>query len=88
MAITLPLEKMSVEEKIRMMEPLCDGIATPVWHEEILAQREQSVQAAEDRLEDWELVKKDLGKELPCPWDTRNRTALFKGLIETRRKSC
>ena len=49
MSITKPLEEMSVEEKIQMMESLWDdlcqkpdSIESPAWHQDILAQREES----------------------------------------------
>ena len=47
MEITLPLEKMSIEEKIRTMETiwddLCrkaDSISSPSWHEDVLTRKE------------------------------------------------
>ena len=50
MEITLPLEKMSIEEKIRTMETiwddLCrkaDSIPSPSWHEEVLTEREERI---------------------------------------------
>lgn len=47
MAATLPLEEMSVEEKLQAMESLWDDlcgragvISSPDWHEDVLAERE------------------------------------------------
>ncbi len=66
MASTLPLEKMSVEEKLQAMESLWDdlcskagGMASPAWHEDDLAEREAMQKRGEDRFEDWEAAKKD-----------------------------
>ncbi|TAK72117.1 MAG: addiction module antitoxin RelB [Betaproteobacteria bacterium] len=66
MASTLLLEKMSVEEKLQAMESLWDdlcskagGMASPAWHEDVLAEREAMQKRGEDRFEDWEAAKKD-----------------------------
>jgi len=67
MAFTLPLDSMTVEEKIQTMESLWDSLCakadsrvTPAWHGDVLAQREQSLQAGADRFEDWTTAKQDL----------------------------
>jgi hypothetical protein len=67
MAITLPLEKMSVEEKLRAMELLWDdlcnkagGVASPVWHEDVLAEREAMHKRGDDQFEDWETAKRNI----------------------------
>ena len=67
MSSTLPLEKMSVEEKLQAMELLWDdlcrqagGVASPDWHEDILMQRQASVQRGEDQFEDWEAAKRSI----------------------------
>lgn len=72
MAITLPLESMSVEEKISAMESLWDslcsqagGVVSPSWHGELLAQREQSIVDGTDQFETWEQAKKDIRKQIP-----------------------
>jgi hypothetical protein len=67
MASILPLEEMSVEEKLRAMELLWDdlcrrseGVASPAWHEDVLAERKDALERGEDRFEDWDLAKKDI----------------------------
>ena len=67
MASTLPLEKMSVEEKLRAMELLWDdlcrqagGVSSPDWHEDVLAQRQAAVERGEDQFEDWEAAKRGI----------------------------
>jgi hypothetical protein len=72
MTITLPLESMSVEEKIHAMESLWDslcsqaeGVVSPPWHSEVLAQREQSIRDGTDQFETWEQAKKDILKQIP-----------------------
>ncbi len=67
----LPLDEMSVEEKLQTMEVLWDSLShdpdvieSPQWHGEILAQREQAIERGEDEFEDWETAKKQLRDEL------------------------
>ncbi len=64
MATTLPLAKMSIEEKLRAMELLWDdlcnkaqGVESPAWHEDILAERDAMQERGEDQFEDWEAAK-------------------------------
>ena len=71
MLATLPLEKMTMPEKISTMEILWENITqnsqhypSPAWHGEILKQRENMVKNGEATFEDWELVKKELWNEL------------------------
>lgn len=67
MASTLPLQEMTVEEKLRAMELLWDdlcrqagSVASPGWHEEVLTQREIAVQRGDDQFEDWETAKRNI----------------------------
>jgi hypothetical protein len=67
MASTLPLEKMSVEEKLQAMESLWDdlcskagGMASPAWHENVLAEREAMQKRGDDQFDDWEAAKRDI----------------------------
>jgi hypothetical protein len=71
MAISLPLDEMSVEEKIRAMEALwddlcrrADGVVSPPWHGEVLADREAAARSGEDRFEDWDAAKRRIDSEL------------------------
>ena len=72
MSITKPLEEMSVAEKIQMMESLWDnlcqkpdGIESPAWHHDILAQREESLGTGEDAFEDWDSAKRNIRNQVP-----------------------
>jgi hypothetical protein len=67
MAIALPLEQMSVEEKLHAMELLWDdlcnkagGVTSPAWHEDVLAEREARHQRGEEQVEDWETAKRNI----------------------------
>ena len=69
---TLALEKMSVTEKIHVMESIWDdlcsraeSVASPPWHWDLLAEREAAVQRGEDEFEDWETAKRNIKKEIP-----------------------
>ncbi|MGQ0657933.1 MAG: addiction module protein [Chromatiales bacterium] len=72
MTVTIPLEKMSVAEKIQMMESiwddLCqhaDSIVSPSWHQDVLAQREESLSSGADKFEDWDKAKADIQRQVP-----------------------
>lgn len=67
MASTLPLEKMSVEEKLQAMESLWDDlcskagvITSPAWHEDVLAERDATQKRGEDEFEDWEAARRNI----------------------------
>jgi hypothetical protein len=67
MEVTLPLEKMSTEEKIRTMETiwndLCkkaDSISSPSWHEEVLHSREEDIKKGDDDFVDWNKAQKNI----------------------------
>ncbi|MFO7774732.1 MAG: addiction module protein [Candidatus Hydrogenedentota bacterium] len=49
--VNLPLDKMTVEEKLQVMEEIWDDLSgraesvpSPLWHGEVLAEREQTVE--------------------------------------------
>ncbi len=71
MAISIPLESMSVEEKIQVMEiiwdDLChkaDAVESSSWHEDVLSKREDGLQRGTDKFMDWDLAKKDIRKKI------------------------
>ncbi len=71
MAISLPLESMSVEEKLQAMESiwddLChksDSIISPSWHKNVLSEREEGIKKDEEKFEDWELAKNNIRKDI------------------------
>ena len=71
MAINLPLESMSIEEKIQTMESiwedLCtkaDNVPSPPWHEKTLNNREEGLKRGEDQFVDWETAKKNIRNEI------------------------
>jgi hypothetical protein len=63
--LTLPLEEMTVTEKLQVMEELwsdlcCnqDQIPVPQWHKDILDKREELVKQGKATFVDWETAKK------------------------------
>lgn len=63
----LPLNEMSVEEKLQTMEALWQSLAvdskaieSPAWHEEELRERERLIESGEAKFIDWEKAKADI----------------------------
>lgn len=63
----LPLNEMSVEEKLQTMEALWqslsvdpEAIESPAWHEEELRERERKIESGEAKFIDWEKAKADI----------------------------
>lgn len=64
MNTTLPLDRMTIEEKLQLMEELWDDLThqstapePPSWHGRVLAERQAAVEQGEEPLEDWETAK-------------------------------
>lgn len=67
----LPLESMSVEEKLALMEELwadlcsrAEGMLTPEWHRHILDERAAAVERGEMEYEDFDVAKRRILKEI------------------------
>jgi len=67
MQTVLPLDKMTREEKLRIMEELWVDLSrdeskfeTPEWHAEVLRERAAEFKAGDETFLDWEEVKKQL----------------------------
>ena len=65
--MTIDLEQMTIEEKLKAMEMLWDDLcrsapdfSSPSWHENVLKEREQRIREGKDRFVDWDQAKKDL----------------------------
>ena len=68
----LPLDEMSMEDKIQTMESLWDSLihenmemASPDWHGEVLAEREAAIERGEIQFEDWDTAKEKIRKQVP-----------------------
>ena len=71
MEATLPLDKMTVTEKLRAMELLWADLShneaqleSPAWHGDVLREREARIQSGEESFMDWETAKKQLRDKL------------------------
>jgi putative addiction module component (TIGR02574 family) len=69
MEISLPLEKMSVDEKIQAMETIWDdlcqkagSLASPDWHRQILQEREACIKEGSEEFISWEKAKEQILK--------------------------
>jgi hypothetical protein len=63
----LPLNEMSVEEKLQTMEAIWQSLSvdsaaveSPTWHEEELAGRERKIASGEAKFIEWEKAKADI----------------------------
>jgi putative addiction module component (TIGR02574 family) len=63
----LPLNEMSVEEKLQTMEALWQSLSSdpatvesPAWHQEELAERERKIESGEAKFVEWEKAKADI----------------------------
>ena len=67
MAVELPLDKMTVEEKLRLMDVLWedlsrnpDDIPSPEWHKEVLEECRRRAESGEEKFTDWEEAKEEI----------------------------
>jgi hypothetical protein len=71
MDVALPLEKITVAEKIRLMEMLWKDLTrddaqfeSPKWHGDILRERARRVKQGKESFIDWETAKRQLRKRV------------------------
>ena len=71
MSIDLPLEKMTLADKLEVMELLWADISkqptdlpSPAWHKDVLDERRRLVAAGKLRFLDWDTAIADLREEL------------------------
>ena len=64
---SLPLNEMTVEEKVQTMEALWQSLSahpaaveSPAWHKEELRERERKIESGEAKFIDWEKAKADI----------------------------
>jgi putative addiction module component (TIGR02574 family) len=69
--VTIQIEKLTITEKIQVMESLwdslcaqADNISSPAWHSEVLQQREDMLNNGEDSFVDWNDAKEDIRNQL------------------------
>jgi len=71
MDAVLPLDRMTVEEKLRAMEALwadltrnADRFESPAWHDDVLKERDQRIAEGKEPSTDWEESKRRLRARL------------------------
>jgi len=71
MTVELPVEQMTVAEKLRALELLWDNlrrneedIPVPSWHKEMLDNRERLVREGKAHFESWESAKKRIADQI------------------------
>ncbi len=64
MSISLPLQAMSVEEKLQVMEAIWDDLSRhvdelqpPLWHGKVLDALEVAIERGEETFDEWEAAK-------------------------------
>jgi hypothetical protein len=67
MNVDLPLDQMTTEEKLRVMEALWADLSrnegeleSPSWHKDVLEQRETRIVSGQEKFLDWEEAKREL----------------------------
>ena len=65
MSDVLQIDRMTLEDKLRAMEALWDGLcrqpdalAVPQWHKDLLDARERLIEQGKARFSDWETARK------------------------------
>ena len=68
--VDLPLSKLSVAQKLHLMETLWADLTrdekklkSPAWHESVLKDREEAYAAGKITVSDWEQAKKRIRKK-------------------------
>jgi putative addiction module component (TIGR02574 family) len=71
MAIVLPLNEMTVEEKLQALEAIWDDLSrnaqnlpSPAWHKELLEARLRDVEEGRDKFYPWEEVRRIMHEEI------------------------
>lgn len=71
MGVQLPLDKMTVEEKLQAVEDIWadlrshpDNVPSPDWHRDVLNARERAQKDSSAGFEDWTIVKERIRKKI------------------------
>jgi hypothetical protein len=69
--VKLPLQKMTVAEKLEVMEALWEDLSrnssaleSPAWHKEALRLREDSIASGKSTFRGWEEAKADIRRQV------------------------
>jgi putative addiction module component len=71
MPVNLPLDEMSVEEKLQLLEAVWadlsrvpDEVESPAWHKEVLEETDRKVESGEATFSDWQKAKDSIRDRL------------------------
>ena len=71
MPVELPLNEMTLPEKLRLMEALWDDLSrapedleSPAWHREVLEECRRRAETGEEQFSDWEAAKEDIRRRV------------------------
>ncbi len=71
MTVRLPLDKMTVREKLRVMEEIWEDLSrdpgnvkSPDWHKQALKEREARIASGQAKFRDWEQAKKEIDRRI------------------------
>ena len=71
--VELPLSKLTLDQKLDLMEAIWDDLAkheksleSPHWHEEVLEERERALAAGKAIVSDWEEAKGRIRRNVSC----------------------
>ncbi len=71
MDMPLPLNKMTIAEKLRAIETIwedllrdAENVPSPVWHSDVLAAREQRIREGKSQFSDWDEAKARIRKKM------------------------
>lgn len=71
MTVKLPLDKMTVREKLQVMETIwedlsknSDDLPSPAWHQDALEEREARIASGQAKFVDWEKAKKEIRRRV------------------------
>ena len=71
MPVTLPINEMTVPEKLQLMEALWadlsrdpESLESPDWHRDVLDEREHRITSGQAGFSDWEQAKSDIRKRV------------------------
>jgi hypothetical protein len=71
MTKALPLDEMSMEEKLQTMETIWDdlvshaeSVPSPEWHKEVLSERDEGINQGTEEIVDWNAAKNKIKNEI------------------------
>ena len=71
MTVVLPLDQMTLSEKLQLMEALWDNLSkspdaveSPAWHKEVLDDCAAKAESGQEKFTDWEAAKDDIRRQV------------------------